>query len=129
MRTMTLLFSLKYIMLLFEKDVGKVLRDYDVFFSYCFRIEYDSTFKKNKIVLNVTRKDQFVVNDINLKTLGTFIKEVWSLKYFKRIEFEEVFETDFMPLNVGWSYKLMRYLKAKESVYCEKRNMIVRGLK
>jgi hypothetical protein len=115
--------------MLFEKDVGKVLREYDPFFSYAYTLEYDRTFRKNRIVLHITRKDpdQFVVNDMNLKIIGNFIKELWSLKYFKRIEFQDLFETNFIPLNTGWSYKLMRYLKSEKSIYCNDKKMVVFG--
>ena len=86
---------------------------------------------KNKLILVVKRKDpeQFVVNDLNLKTLANFIKDVWKLKYFKRIVLLDLFETDFIPLNTGWTYKLIRELKANKLLYCEKRNLVVRGFR
>ena len=115
---------------MFEKDVGKVLSAYDELFTYCYKLKYNNTFRKNQIVLHVTCKNRIDLdNETDLKNIQHFIQDVWALKYFKQIVFDEIFETVNDYANYGWAYILMRHLKALKSICCVDHNMIVRGKK
>ena len=113
--------------MIFEKNINKVLIEYQALFNCQVVFEFDSSMRHNRHVLHISGREDFVLDNFdNLKILENFARELINLHYFKKLVFFHVFpDIDDTATCDVWVFRLAKNLRLRKGVSREGSDLVI----
>ena len=112
---------------MFERNINKVLDEYQGLFNCQPGFEFEPTIRKNRHILKISGKEDFVLDSYeNLKIIENFCKKLIKLHYFKKLIFFNLFtDIDDMETCDVWLFRLAKQLKKRKGLVRNNSDLVI----